>query len=151
MTLIEQIQTDVKTSIKEGNAVVRDALRLLQSQLKNTAIDVGKDVLEFVDEEVIQVIRKEIKKREDAMQMYKDNDRQELYDREAEEKAIFEKYVPAQMSEEQVRAEVEKIIESAGGADNVEFGTIMKQAMQELNGRADGKLVNTCVRSLLGM
>ena len=147
MSLIEQIQTDLKESLKQGNTQARDALRLLLAQLKNAAIAQGQEMNTLSDDAVVAVVRKEIKKRDDALLMYEQGGREELAAQEKSEKALYEQYAPALATEGDIKAAVEKVIAELGAT--AQFGQVMQAVMKELQGNADGKVVNAVVRSVL--
>jgi len=90
MSLKEQISNDIKTAMKEKEVVKRDALRLLSSAMKQIEVDERK---ELSDEDIIKIIQKQVKQRNDSMTQYKEAGRDDLYDIEAAEAAIFETYL----------------------------------------------------------
>lgn len=146
MSLKEQISNDIKTAMKEKNNAVRDALRLLSSAMKQIEVDERK---ELNDDDVIKIIQKQVKQRNDAMTQYKDAGREDLYAQEASEAAIFEAYLPQQLSDEELEAALRSIITEAGATSIKDIGKIMGAASKALGAQADGKRINECAKKIL--
>ncbi len=147
MSLLDTLQSDIKEAMKAKEVVARDALRLLLASLKNTAIDSGKDIAKLTDEEIVVVIRREIKRRKESIAAFTEGGRDELVASEQAEVDLFEKYVPAQMSAEDVDKAVAEAIAEAG--DGAQFGQVMGAVMKKVGGQADGNLVNERVKTAL--
>lgn len=146
MSLRLQIKTDIKNAMKNKEVQKRDALRLLDSALKQVEVDERK---ELTDEDVIKIVQKQIKQRHDAMTQYKDAGRDDLYEKEAAEVSVFEAYLPAQLSDEELSGELEKIIADVGAESMKDIGKVMGTASKALAGKADGKRINECAKKLL--
>ena len=140
--LAETIQKDIISAQKAGEKEKLDTLRLIFSEIKNKQIDSGKDLK---DEEVIEILGKEVKKRKDSIKAFKDGGREELAKKEEAEIEIISAYLPEQMGEEEVRMAVKKIL-----ADNpdMDFGPLMGKAMGQLKGKADGGMVKQIVQEM---
>jgi len=147
MTLKETISNDIKTAMKEKNNALRDALRLLSSAMKQIEVDERK---ELSDEDVIKIIQKQVKQRNDAMTQYRDAGREDLYEKEAAEAAIYENYLPKQLSDEELETALRTIISETGAASIKEIGKVMGAASKALGTQADGKRINECAKKLLG-
>ncbi|MDD3770957.1 GatB/YqeY domain-containing protein [Sulfuricurvum sp. IAE1] len=147
MSLKEQINNDIKTAMKEKDNAKRDALRLLSSAFKQIEVDERK---ELSDEDVIKIIQKQVKQRNEAMVQYRDAGREDLYDKEASEAAIFETYLPKQLSDEELETALRSIIAEVGAASMKEIGKVMGAASKTLGGQADGKRINECAKKILG-
>ncbi|MCK9373686.1 MAG: GatB/YqeY domain-containing protein [Sulfuricurvum sp.] len=147
MTLREQINDDIKTAMKEKNVEKRDALRLLSSAMKQVEVDERK---ELSDDDVIKIIQKQVKQRNDAMVQYRDAGREDLYDKEASEAAIFETYLPTQLSDEELESAIRAIIAEVGASSMKEIGKVMGAASKALGAQADGKRINECAKKILG-
>ncbi len=143
---LPDIQKDLKEAMKAGDSDKVAVLRMLSASLKNRQIEKGKDA-ELAEEEVMQVLSKEAKKRKEAVEAFEKGGRPELAENEKKELAIIESYLPKQMSREEVVAAVEKIL--AGIEDKSNAGIVMKAVMGELKGKADGKLISEIVKSKL--
>jgi len=149
MSLLTTLQSDMKQAMKVGEAVVRDALRLILANLKNTAIDSGKDIAELTDGEVIVVLRREIKRRKESISAFQEGGRDDLIQQEKSELEIFEKYVPEQMSADAIDAIVQEVVDGLGDKDKAEFGQVMGMVMKKIQGKADGSLVSERVKAML--
>ena len=125
----------------------RDALRLLMSAFKQIEVDERK---ELSDEDVIKIIQQQVKRRNDAASQYKDAGRDDLLEIELNEIAFYEGYLPAQMSDDELSDAVKAVIEKVGATSMKDMGKVMGIASKELAGKADGKRINGCVKTLLG-
>lgn len=146
MSLKEQINNDIKTAMKEKNVPLRDALRLLSSAMKQIEVDERK---ELSDEDIIKIIQKQVKQRQDAMAQYREAGREDLYEQEAAEAAIFETYLPKQLSDEELKAAIAAIIAETGAETMKDIGRVMGAASKTLGATADGKRINECAKALL--
>jgi len=146
MSLKEQINNDIKTAMKEKNVPLRDALRLLSSAMKQIEVDERK---ELSDEDIIKIIQKQVKQRNDAMSQYRDAGREDLYEKEASEAAIFELYLPKQLNDEELETAIRAIIAQTGAETMKDIGRVMGGASKALGAQADGKRINECAKKLL--
>ncbi|MHC3995267.1 GatB/YqeY domain-containing protein [Thiomicrolovo sp. ZZH C-3] len=146
MELKDQIRNDIKEAMKAKEVQRRDALRLLNSAMKQIEVDERK---ELSDDDVIAIIQKQIKQRNDAAAQYKEAGRDELYDKEMAEIAVFETYLPAQLDDAELESAVKAIIEKTGASTMKDMGKVMGMAGKELAGQADGKRISGCVKQLL--
>ena len=149
MNLKEQISEDIKSALKAGDSFTAGVLRMVMAALQNKSIDkrAKGEEEELTQEEILEILAREAKKRKEAIELYKQGDRQELAESEEKELAIIEKYLPQQMSREEVVAVVSTIIEK-NKPEN--FGEAMKLVMAELKGKADGKIVAEVIKEQLG-
>ena len=146
MQLREQINQDLKEAMKAKDTKKRDALRLLTSAFKQIEVDERR---ELSDEDVIKIIQNQVKRREEAAKQYKDADRLDLMQIELDEIACYMPYLPAQLSDEELKAALQNIISQTGATSLKDMGKIMGAASKELAGKADGKRINECVKALL--
>jgi len=146
MSLREQINNDIKTAMKAKENAVRDALRLLSSAMKQIEVDERK---ELNDDDVIKIIQKQVKQRNDAMTQYRDAGREDLYAQEASEAAIFEAYLPQQLSDEELESALRSIITEVGATSLKEIGKVMGAASKSIGALADGKRINECAKKIL--
>lgn len=147
MTLEEKIAAEVITALKSGDQKTAGLLRFLTAQIKNKGIEnraAGKPEA-LSDEEVLEIFRREAKKRKEAIALYEQGGRPELAAAEKEELVMIEKYLPAQMDKEGIRAVVREVKSAAGN----EFSSVMKESMARLKGKADGKLVSEVIKEEL--
>ncbi len=146
MGLLDQINSDLKDALKGGNKTETQTIRGLKSALKYAEIEADG---ELDDEGVLAVISKQAKQRRDAITEFSKGGREDLVESEAAELAVLERYLPAQLSPEEVEAKVKTIIDELGVTEMKAMGQVMGKAMAELKGQADGKVVNQTVRKLL--
>ena len=148
------IQLDMKEGMKDAmrakDAVRLSVIRGIISSFTNECVNLGKGPAgELTDEEALAVIRRESKKRKDAISQYTTGGRPELAESESAELAIIEEYLPLLMSEDQVRPVVEAKIKELGSTDKSQSGLVMKAVMLDLKGKADGQIVKKLVDELL--
>ena len=146
MSLKEQIKNEVKEAMKAKDTARRDALRLLTAAFKQVEVD---ERIELDDEGVIKIIQKQVKQRVDAATQFKDAGRDDLYDKEMAEIAIFEVYLPKQLDDAELETRIKEIIAKVGAESMKDIGKVMGTASKELNGIADGKRINVCAKALL--
>ncbi len=142
----ERLQEDLKNAMKSGDARRRDTLRLISSAIKQVEVD-SRAMLS--EEQVYGVLVSEAKKRRESITEALKAGRQDLVDKEQGELDVIESYLPKQLTREELEAEVRKAIEEAGARTAKDMGNVMKILMPRVRGRADGKLVNEVVKSLL--
>jgi len=147
MRLRDKINEDVKEAMKAKDAKKRDALRLLMSAFKQIEVDERK---ELSDEDVIKIIQQQIKRRDDAAEQYKNAGREELMQNELDEIAYYQTYLPAQLSDDELTLALKEIIAKVGALSIKDIGKVMGAASKELSGKADGKRINECAKSLIG-
>jgi len=146
MSFTDKIHANQIAAQKQGRGVELATLRLLSSEIHNLEIDKHAPLS---DEEIITVIQRQIKKRQEAIALYRQGRREELARREEEEIQILNKYLPRQMTPEEVAEATRKIIEDLGGKDKVNFGQVMGQAVKAIAGKASGNLIAEEVKKLL--
>jgi hypothetical protein len=102
------------------------------------------------DEDIIKIIQKQVKQRNDSMAQYKEAGRSDLYDIEAAEVAIFETYLPQQLNDEELKVAIQAIITELGATSIKDIGRIMGASSKSIGALADGKRINECAKALLG-
>lgn len=138
----QKIESDLKSALKTGDREKAGVLRFLISAVKNHQIELKKKDQEFLsDEDIITVIRRQVKQRKDSIDGYKQGGRSDLAEKEKKELEILDKYLPLQMSEEEVRKVVDQKAEELGVSDKSGFGKLMGAVMKELQGKTDGNVV----------
>lgn len=145
MGLLGQIQADLKTALKAGDAATVGVLRLALASLHNREIE--KRGAPLTDEEAGKVLQAEAKKRKEAFELFVKGDRLDLAERERAELRVIEQYLPEQMSEAETRSAVDRIL--AALPPGTAFGAAMKAAAAELRGKADNALVAKLVKEKL--
>ena len=148
MALYDRIQSDLVEARRRRDELGLSTLSLLKSELVKASKETGAGALD--DELVTRVARKEVKRREEAIDMYRKNGREESAAREEAEMAILRGYLPAALSTEQVEAAVQAVIDELKPEGPKAFGAVMKAATARLAGRAEGNQVAAAARKLLG-
>lgn len=148
MSLEQNISNDIKAAMLAKNEVALRSLRAVKAAilLANTASG-AKDTLSSEDE--IKILQKLVKQRKDSLDIYEKQNRPELAAKEKEEIEVIEKYLPTQLSEEELRATINNIITETGAASAADMGKVMGIASKQLAGRADGKTISAIVKELL--
>lgn len=146
MGLRERLEADLKESMRARDEVRLSTIRMLRAAAKNREIELGHPL---GDEELIPVIRTQAKQRRESIEAFEKGGRQNLAERERQELAILEAYLPAAPSEEEMTRVVQAVIEETGATSPKQMGLVMKGALERLGPAADGKQVNALVRRLL--
>ncbi|HEY3134387.1 MAG TPA: GatB/YqeY domain-containing protein [Gemmatimonadaceae bacterium] len=141
--LLARLQGDLNSARKSQDKAGTLLLGTVLSEVKNKKIELRRDP---TDADVIDVLRKSIKRRRESVEMYKKGNRSDLADKESAEAAALEKYLPAQVSEDELRAAVKAAI--ASGANQI--GAVMGKVLPQFKGRADGAAINAIAREELG-
>ena len=144
--MLSTLMNDMNSAMKAGEKSELRALRNLIGKVKAKQIDSGKDL---TTDECIKVMASAAKQLKDSIQQYKDGGRDDLAENEAFELSIVEKYLPKEMSEDDVRAIVKKTIANVGAKSMKDMGKVMGTAMQAVGGEADGSIVQKIVREEL--
>jgi uncharacterized protein len=147
MNLTDQINNDLKEAMKAKDKETLTALRAIKSQLLLAATEKGGG--ESDEEAGIKMLQKLVKQRKESAELYKSQGRDDLADPELAEAAIIEKYLPKQLSEDELKPILQAIIDKVGAAGPQDMGKVMGAASKELGGKADGKTISTVVRQLL--
>lgn len=147
--LLEKINKDYIEAKKSRDTLRESVLNLLKSNIKYKEIESKGKGKTLEDGDIIDLIKQEIKKRRESIELYKQAGRQELVEKESEELKILQEYLPEQLSEEEIRAILEKIISEVGASSTKDFGKVMKEAMKELKGKAEGELIRKVAEELL--
>ena len=147
MALAEKLMTDLTQAMKEKNEVKTSVLRMLKAAIQNKTIE--KKVKLLPDEDIIEAIHKQVKQRKESIEEFKKGNRPDLVEKESKEIVILEQYLPPQMSEAEITSLVKELIQSVGAKSKADRGRLMKEVMPRVKGRADGRIVNQVVSSLL--
>jgi len=148
MEIKEKIENDFKEALKKREAIVVSTLRMLKSAIHNKEIEKRSQRLQ--EAEVIKVIAKQAQQRKDSIEQFAKAKRQELVEKETKELGILKSYLPQQLKEEEIVNLVKGIIKEVGAKGKADFGRVMKLAMVEAAGKAEGKLVSQIVSQQLG-
>jgi uncharacterized protein YqeY len=145
-SLAERITADTTAAMKARDAVRLSTLRLLRSEIKYAEI---ANLRPATDEDVLAVIRKAVKQRQDAIEQYERGGRPEMAAQEAAEAAILQSYLPATLDTSAIRQVVRDVIAQSGASGPPAMGTVMRAAMEQLRDRADGRAIQAVVREEL--
>jgi uncharacterized protein len=149
MKLKEQLQQDLQEAMRDGDERSRLVLRLLLAEINGKEIELKKKEEGLSDEQIGAVVLKEIKKRADAAQQYRQGNREELAAAEEQEAEILKRYAPQQLSEEAVAKLVEEAVATTGASGPADIGAVMKEVMARAHGQADGAAVSELVKKHL--
>lgn len=145
----QDLQNELKAAMLAKDEAKKSTLRMLISAIGYYEIQKGGAGYEATDEDIMTVIQKEAKQRKDAITQYNDGGRPELAEKEEKELKLLQSYLPAQMSEEEIRTFVKEAIATTGASSAQDIGKVMGALMPKVKGKADGGLVNKIVREEL--
>lgn len=148
MSLKSQIEADIKKAMLAKQKDELKALRAIKSMILLAESEKGAST-EISEDAEMKMLMKAVKQRKDSAAIYKDQGRQDLHDAEMAEVQVIEKYLPQQLSEEELKAELTKIIEQSGAKGPQDMGKVMGMANKALAGRSDGKTISTLVKQML--
>ncbi|HWR97311.1 MAG TPA: GatB/YqeY domain-containing protein [Candidatus Methanoperedens sp.] len=146
MSLREQLEGGLKEAMKSGDRVAVAAIRLSLSEIKNAVIDKRRPL---EDNEVVNILRSGVKKRQESIEMFTKGGRQDLVDKETAELKVIERFLPAGLPAAELEALVDAAIAETGAASMKDIGKVMKAVLPKVAGRADGAEINKLVRSKL--
>ena len=146
MNIRERVSREMIKAAKDKDKAKLSVLRMIKSALHNKEIDL-KD--QFGEKEILQVLSSMIKQRKDSVEQFRNGGRPELAEKEEGEIEVIQAFMPEQMSEEEIKAEIESAIEEAGATGIRDMGKVMKLLMPRLMGKADGKTVGEAVKTRL--
>lgn len=146
MELKEQLNLDLKQSLKSGEKLKLSTIRLLLSEIKNAEIAKRGELDEG---ELLAAVAREAKKRKEAIEEFGKAGRRDLVEKESEELSVLEGYMPEQLSPDELRRIIVDTIEETGASSRGDLGKVMGKIMPRVRGKADGKLVNQMVREIL--
>jgi len=147
MNLEQKVMQALKEAMKEKNRDKMDALRAIKSAILLEKTKGGSKELTEADE--LKLLQKLVKQRKESAEIYLQQNRKDLADTELNQIKVIEQFLPEQMSEEEIEAEVRKIIEQTGASSMRDMGKVMGMASKAMAGRADGKTISGIVRKLL--
>lgn len=162
MSLKFQLQKELTEALKTGNQLKRLVLGTLLTAIKNKELakrgQIGKETndsreleqkSQLTEEEIMEVIAGEVKKRKDSIEHFSAGGRKDLADKEKAEREMLMAYLPEQLSEEKIRNQIQRVIEELGATNFKEMGKVIGAAMVKLKGRADGSIVSKVAKDLL--
>jgi len=149
MSLSEKVSADLINAMKTRDKVALEAFRAAKTAFTLARAEKGADSV-LTEAEELKIIHKLVKQRQESAAIYKENNRQDLYEKEAAEVRVLEKYLPAKASDEELNEILKAIIDKLGAKTPADMGKVMGVATRELAGKADGKEISAKVRQLLG-
>jgi uncharacterized protein len=148
MSLETQIMAELKTAMLAKDEKSTRSLRAIKAAILLAKTSEGSTG-ELKEDDEIKLLQKMVKQRKDSLEIYEQQKREDLAKKEREEIEVIEKFLPRQMSADELRAELKKIIEETGASSPAEMGKVMGVATKKLAGKADGKTISATVRELL--
>lgn len=145
--LLDQLQSDLKSSMLAKQEVKTSTLRMLISEIKNFQIQKG----ELNDQDIVSVVQKEAKKRKEAIQSFRSGGREEMAQKEKQELKILESYLPQQLPDEELTKIVDTVINEVGAKSMTDMGKVISQVMARVGQSADGGRVSQIVRQKLAI
>ena len=148
MGLRERLDADLKAAMKEKDELKLSVVRMLKSAVRYREVE-GQKAVTLDEAGILQVVATEIKRRRDSVEQYRAGGREDLARKEEAEIAILQGYLPAQLSEAELRAKVDEVVARLGAKGPRDMGAVMKALLPEVQGRAEGKLVSDLVKQRL--
>jgi uncharacterized protein YqeY len=149
VNLSERVDSDLKTAMREKNATKLGVLRMLKAAFTNATIEKSGAQGELSDADATQVIRKQVKQRQDSIESFEKGGRAELAAKEKEELSILRSYLPQAMSADEISKTVRETIAEVGASSKAQMGAVMKAVQAKVAGRADGKTLSAEVQKQL--
>lgn len=147
MSLLDILNQDLKIAMRSGDDVAKRTLRGVKAAITRAEKDRPDHLL--TDDEIVAILRKQAKQRQDSIEAYARGGREDLVAAERAELSVIEKYLPRQMGEEEIRSIATTIMTEMGATGPRDMGKVMGKLMAQLKGKADGRLVNKIVRDML--
>ncbi len=147
MSLLARIDQDVKQAMIAKDQTRLDVLRFLKSAIKYVAIE--KTGSEMTDADILQVIQKQIKQRQESIQQFVNGGRLDLSAKEKQELVVLEAYLPKQIPDDELKAFIDQQIKDAQASSKKDFGRVMKMCVEKLSGRADNKRISEALGKIL--
>ena len=147
MSLKKIIEDDLGQAIKDRNEIVLDTLRLFKAVLQNAEIEKKE---ELSDEKVAELISRQLKKHKDSIEEFEKAERNDLSEREKKQAEVLKKYLPKQLSDDELKKIASKVIKDKNIASAKQFGQVMGEVMKQVKGRADGNKVKSVVEEVMG-
>jgi uncharacterized protein YqeY len=149
MSLSDRITADLTAAMKARDAETTSTLRMVVAAIRNAKVASGRSGRDLSDDETLELLTREAKKRSEAADAYAQAGRSDLADKEQRELHILRGYLPAQLGEDELRGLVDEAVTQTGASGPGDLGTVMSALMPKVKGRADGKQVNALVRERL--
>ena len=148
MSLFDQVSDDIKAAMLARQKIRLEALRAIKTAFVLAKAETGAESLP--PEQELKILQKMIKQRKESADIYKEQNRMDLYQKEVDESAVIEEYLPKQLGEEEIVRIIKQVIQQLGASTIKDMGKVMGAAGKELSGKADNKMVAEKVKELLG-
>lgn len=148
MSILKETMQAMKDAMKAKDADTLAAVRAIRAAITNEQLELGVEELDEKDS--IKVLQRLVKQRKDSAAIYKEQEREDLAETELAQAKVIEKYLPEQLSEEEVREVVQAVIDEVGAESMKDMGKVVRLANTRLAGKADGKTIASITKSILG-
>lgn len=146
--LKEKLMEDLKNSMKNKDEIRKNTVQMVRAAILQIEKDKG---IQVEDDKILEIIAKEVKIKRDALKDFEKAERQDLIDQTNKEIEILQEYLPKQLSREEIKLELEKIITEIGAITMKDMGAIMKEAKAKMGASADGKTINEVAKEIMGL
>ena len=146
--LKEKLMEDLKESMKNKDVIRKNTIQMVRAAI----LQIEKDkCIEVEDDKILEIISKEVKSKKDVLKDFEKAERQDLIDQSNQEISVLQEYLPKQLSREEIKSELEKIIAEIGATSMKDMGTIMKEAKAKMGASAEGKTINEVAKEIMGL
>ena len=146
--LLEEIKKDFMTAYKAKETTVAETLKMVKSAIQYKEVELKAKQAELTDDDIVSILKAEVKKRKESIEQWAVAKRDDMVKKEQQEIEIIQKYLPPQMSFEQIQNEVQNVMKNLGEA-SADFGQVMKASMKSLKGKAEGSDIKKAIDSLM--
>ena len=146
--LKEKLMEDLKESMKNKDVIRKNTIQMVRAAILQIEKDKG---IEVEDDKILEIISKEVKTKKDVLKDFEKAERQDLIDQTNQEISVLQEYLPKQLSRDEVKSEVEKIIAEIGATSMKDMGAIMKEAKAKMGASAEGKTINEVAKEIMGL
>ena len=146
--LKEKLMEDLKEAMRSKNEIKKNTVQMVRAEILQIEKDKG---IQVEDDRILEIIAKEVKSKKDALKDFEKAERQDLIDQTNLEIEVLKQYLPKQLSREEIKVELEKIITEIGATTMKDMGIIMKEAKAKMGASADGKTINEVAKEIMGL
>ena len=146
--LKEKLMEDLKDSMKNKNEIRKNTVQMVRAAILQIEKDKG---IQVEDDKILEIIAKEVKTKKDALKDFEKAKRQDLIDQTNKEIEILQEYLPKQLTKDEIKEKLEKIISDLGATSMKDMGAIMKEAKTQMGASADGKTINEVAKEIMGL
>lgn len=146
--LKEKLMEDLKEAMRSKNEIKKNTVQMVRAAILQIEKDKG---IQVEDDRILEIIAKEVKSKRDALKDFEKAERQDLIDQTNQEIEVLQQYLPKQLSREEIKVELEKIIVEVGATSIKDMGAIMKEAKAKMGASADGKTINEVAKEIMGL